>query len=107
MNNQTSQSLDAIDLLLLAGVVTLEAITVLAVALAALLLTASNWRPKSAPASVGRCVPPPPPPAPAVHPLSLLAAELEVLPVSRLRPIAGVRSKRLRKNELVAVLAAC
>lgn len=108
MTTEKRQPLDAVDLLLLAGLVTLEAISVLAVALVALLLTASSWRPKSAPAPVGRCVAPPPSAstAPAVHPLALVAAQLETLPVTRLRELAGMRSKRHRKSELVAVLAA-
>jgi hypothetical protein len=45
--------------------------------------------------------------APLMHPLAVVAAELETLPITRLRELAGVRSKRLRKCELVAVLAAC
>ena len=46
-------------------------------------------------------------PAPAVHPLSVVAAELAELPVSRLRPMVGTRSKRIRKSELVALAVAC
>jgi hypothetical protein len=42
-----------------------------------------------------------------VHPLALVAAELEALPVTRLRPMVGIRSKRARKAELVAMVAAC
>jgi hypothetical protein len=47
------------------------------------------------------------PPAPAPHPLALVAAELEALPVTALRQLAGVRSKRTRKIDLVAMVAAC
>lgn len=107
MTTEKHQPLDAGDLLLLAGVVTLEALIVLAVALVALLFTVSGWAPATAPAPEGRCVAPPPSPAPAVHPLALVAAELEGMPATRLRELVGVRSKRLRKCELVAVLAAC
>ncbi len=84
-----------VELLLLAGLVTLEAAAVLLVALVALVLTVASWRPA------------PPPAPPMVHPLALLAEQLEQLPVSRLRPMAGTRSKRIRKAELVAVLVAC
>ncbi len=101
MNNLTSQPLDAVDLLLVAGLVTLEATTVLAVALVALLLTVAGWRPPAADGQKDS------PLAPLQHPLATLATELEVLPVTRLRELAGTRSKRLRKCELVAVLAAC
>ena len=112
MTTEKCQSLSAVDLLLLAGLVTLEAITVLAVALVALLLTVCGWTSPPAPASAaspsGRCAPSPPSASqtPAVHPLALLAAELEPLPVTRLRELVGVRSKRLRKCELVATLVA-
>ena len=84
-----------VELLLLAAVVTLEAAAVLLVALVALLLT------------VARRKPAPPPAPPMVHPLALVAEQLDQLPVSRLRPMAGTRSKRIRKAELVAVLVAC
>lgn len=46
-------------------------------------------------------------PAPLLHPLALVAEQLEALPVTRLRPMAGVTSKRHRKAELVAALVAC
>jgi len=44
---------------------------------------------------------------PLLHPLALVAEQLEALPVTRLRPMAGVTSKRHRKAELVAQLVAC
>jgi hypothetical protein len=47
------------------------------------------------------------PPAPLLHPLTLVAERLEALPVATLRPMAGTRSKRARKHELVAALVAC
>ena len=45
--------------------------------------------------------------APLLHPLAVMALELEALPVTRLRPMANTRSKRARKHELVAALVAC
>lgn len=54
------------------------------------------------PAPTPRSLPVPP----AAHPLALLAAELEALPATTLRRLAGVRSKRARKAELVALLLA-
>lgn len=89
-----------VELLLLAGLVALEAVAVLLVALVALALTVARWRPAAAPA---RTVPPPP----ALHPLALVAEELLELPAAALRPMAGTRSKRLPKRELVALVAAC
>jgi hypothetical protein len=37
----------------------------------------------------------------------VLALDLEALPAVTLRTMAGVRSKRARKAELVALVAAC
>lgn len=91
MKNET----DTIDLLLAVAWEVAEAVLVLAVALVALVLTVARWRPA------------PPPAPPMVHPLALVAEQLEALPVSRLRPLAGVRSKRIRKAELVALAVAC
>jgi hypothetical protein len=88
-----------IELLLAAAWVALEAAAVLLVALVAMLLTLAGWRPSQRQA--------PPPPPPLIHPLALVAADLEALPVTRLRPMAGTRSKRARKAELVAALVAC
>lgn len=92
--NRTNE-LHPVELLLLAAVVTLEAAAVLLVALVALVLTVARWRPA------------PPPAPPMVHPLALVAQQLEALPVAALRPMVGTRSKRIRKAELVAMLAAC
>ena len=47
------------------------------------------------------------PPIPLLHPLAVVAEQLEALPVTRLRPMANTRSKRARKHELVAALVAC
>lgn len=93
-----------VELLLLAAVVVAEALLVLVVAAAALVVTITRSRPAGSPA---RVMTPPPAAAPLQHPLAVLAAELEALPVSRLRPMAGTRSKRLKKAELVAMLAVC
>ncbi len=91
----------AVELLLLAVLVALDAVAVLAVALVALLVTITRSRPARSPARVMT------PPLPVVHPLALVAEELLELPVTRLRPMAGTRSKRVRKAELVALVAAC
>ena len=48
-----------------------------------------------------------PAPAPALHPLAVLALDLEALPAVTLRTMAGTRSKRHRKHQLVALVAAC
>ena len=47
----------------------------------------------------------PMPPAP--HPLVVIAMELEAMSCRELRALAGIRSKRHRKAELVALLMAC
>jgi hypothetical protein len=44
---------------------------------------------------------------PQPHPLATLATELQELPVTRLRAMAGIRSKSIRKAQLVAMVAAC
>jgi hypothetical protein len=92
---------DAVELLLLAVLVALDAVAVLAVALVALVVTITRLGPVRSPARVMAS------PPPAVHPLALVAEELEALPVARLRPMAGTRPKRVRKAELVALVAAC
>ncbi|MBD2718113.1 hypothetical protein [Synechococcus sp. FACHB-909] len=99
-----TETLHPVELLLLIGLVALEAVAVLAVALVALVLTITRPRPAGSPA---RVMPPPPAAAPAVHPLSVVAAELAELPVTTLRPMVGTRSKRAKKAELVAMVAAC
>jgi len=88
----------AVELLLLAGLVALEAAAVLLVALVA--LAAAGW---SSSASPARSLPH----LPALHTLALVAEELLELPAAALRPMAGVRSKRLPKRELVALVACC
>lgn len=110
---------DTITVLLALLLVALEAVAVLIVALVAVVLTLARWRPSQAPAAPSpAAVTDAPillpvaastdaPPAPLLHPLALVAEQLEALPVSRLRPMAGVTSKRHRKHELVAALVAC
>ena len=100
MKNET----DTIDLLLAVALEVAEALLVLAVALVALVLTITRPRPAGSPA---RALTPPPAAGPLQHPLAVLAAELEALPVTCLRPMAGVTSKRHRKAELIAMVAAC
>jgi hypothetical protein len=90
-----------VELLILAAVVTIEALIVLVVAAVALVVTITRSRPAGSPARVMT------PPVPLLHPLALVAEELEALPVTQLRPMAGTRSKRIRKAELVAALVAC
>ncbi|MCP9798911.1 hypothetical protein [Cyanobium sp. Lug-B] len=111
---------DTITVLLAVALEVAEAVLVLTVALVALVLTVARairrraahpaavpQQPPAAAGSACRVVPAAPAPAPAVHPLAVLAAELEALPVSRLRPLAGVTSKRHRKIELISMVAAC
>lgn len=115
MKNET----DTIEVLLAVALEVAEAVLVLTVALVALLLTVARWRPSQAPAvTAPDATTDPPallpvaaisdaPPAPLLHPLALVAEQLEALPVTRLRPLANTRSKRARKAELVAALVAC
>ena len=115
-----TETLHPVELLLVVAVVALEAVAVLLVAAVGLLLTVARAIrrraahpavvPQQPPAAAGSPVQVTPPvlaPAPAVHPLALVAEQLEAMPVSRLRPLAGVRSKRIRKSELVALAVAC
>ncbi|WP_216915949.1 MULTISPECIES: hypothetical protein [unclassified Synechococcus] len=95
-----------VELLLLAGLVVAEALIVLVAAAVALVLTITRSRPAGSPARV-MTPPPTTAPPPAVHPLAMVAEQLEGLPVSRLRPMVGTRSKRIRKAELVALAVAC
>jgi hypothetical protein len=94
---------EVVELLLFIVLVVLQAAAVLTAALVALLLTITRSRPAGSPARVM----PAPPPAPLLHPLALVAEELEALPATALRELAGTRSKRIRKALLVALVAAC
>ena len=88
-----------VELLLLAGLVVIEALAVVVAAVVALLLTLARWRPSA---------PPRPAPAPpAVHPLALVADSLQALPRRELMDLANTR-RRLTKHQLTALLvAAC
>jgi hypothetical protein len=105
------QELHPIEVLLLvalaAGWAVLTLARALAVPLVALVMARAGWRPAATAPSPAPMVQPHQPPAPALHPLALVAAELEQLPVTALRQLAGVRSKRTRKIDLVAMVAAC
>ena len=108
MNNK---DLHPVEVLLLVAMAAGWAVVTLAravlVPLVALGLALAGWRPAATAPSPAPMVQPHQPPAPALHPLSLVAAELEQLPVTALRQLAGVRSKRTRKIDLVAMVAAC
>jgi hypothetical protein len=117
MNRTESQAPHIVELLILLVWLLLEAIAALAVALLALVLTVAGWRrgqlpaePASSPASRRRQRGLPaaaPAPAPAVHPLALVAGELEALPVRLLRPMAPPSCRRLPKARLIEELLVC
>jgi hypothetical protein len=86
-----------IEVLILVALITAQALVELIVALVELLQRPAARRESTAT----------PPAPPTLHPLATIANELETLPVTRLRPMAGVRGKRARKSELVAMVAAC
>ena len=94
MNRTESQAPHVIELLILLVWLLLEAIATLAVALGALVVTLAGWRQPAAA-------------APVVHPLALVAAELEALPVRSLRPMVPVQCRRLPKARLIGELLAC
>jgi hypothetical protein len=105
-----------VELLLLVALVVTVAVVELAVALVEVLQPAGHGlRDVPLPTSARQVRPllgqldthPEAAPPPSVHPLATIANELEALPVTRLRPMAGVRGKRARKAELVAMLAVC
>ena len=122
MNRTESQAPHVIELLILLVWLLLEAIAALAVALLALVLTVAGWRPEPrfrgpaaqarthcemlrahGPGRAATC----PSPAPAVHPLALVAADLEALPVRLLRPMAPPSCRRMAKARLIGELLAC
>jgi hypothetical protein len=90
-----------VELLVLAAMVAAAALLELTVALVALLLTVAGWRP--APARPQRTAPRPPAP-PAVAPLF---DDLAHLTTRQLMALAGTRSKKHRRAELLAMVAAC
>ena len=91
-----SRDVHPIEIAILLVWLLLEAIATLAVALGALVVTLAGWRQPAAAA-----------PAPVVHPLALVAAELEALPVRSLRPMVPVQCRRLPKARLIGELLAC
>mgnify|MGYP001809562568 CR=1 FL=1 len=115
-----TETLHPVELLLVVAVVALEAVAVLLVAAVGLLLTVARairrraahpavvpQQPPAAAGSPARVVPAAPAPAPAVHPLAVLAEQLEADLTSRqLQALAGTRRKA-SKASLAAVLVAC
>ena len=110
MNNKDLHPIEVLLLVALAAgwaVVTLA--RALVVPLVALVMALAGWRPAATAttATLATMVQMHRPSAPALHPLALVAAELEQLPVTALRQLAGVRSKRTRKIDLIAMVTAC
>ena len=110
MNNKDLHPIEVLLLVALAAgwaVVTLA--RALVVPLVALVMALAGWRPAATAttATLATMVQMHRPSAPALHPLALVAAELEQLPVTALRHLAGVRSKRTRKIDLIAMVTAC
>ena len=109
----TKTEVHPIELALVAGLVVIEAVVVLVAAVVALLLTLAQWRPAAAPAPVAEPEPIKYPSStrqvarPMPHPLALLAAQLQALPVATLRQMANTRSKTIRKAQLIEMVAAC
>jgi hypothetical protein len=106
-----NKELHPIEVLLLVALAAGWAVLTLAravlVPLVVLVATLAGWRLAATAPTQAPMVQPHRRPAPAHHPLALMAAELEALPVTALRQLAGVRSKRNRKIDLVAMVAAC
>ena len=120
-----------IELALVAGLVVIEALVVLVAAVVALVVTLARWEAnhrthvsdtdmkthgsrESARGIRRRLVkraaepePIQPQPQPQLHPLALLATELQALPVATLRQMASTRSKAIRKAQLIEMVAAC
>ena len=102
-----------IELALVAGLVVLEALLALVAAVVALLVTLARCEvlQPSAPGPHDLPAPTPEPPvikAPAIpqlHPLALIATQLQALPVSALRQMANTRSKTIRKAQLIELIA--
>ena len=92
-----------IELAAVAALLTLQAIRVLAVALAALVLTLTGYRPSKAPGAAPAPIAPPAPRRPAAGPLT-------ALPVRELRHLARAAGHRAlarsgRRAELLLALA--
>ena len=116
MNRTESQAPHVIEILILLVWLLLEAIAALAVALLALVLTVAGWRRRRAASEPETLARPhgrgarnaaPAAPAPAIHPLALVAADLEALPVRLLRPMAPPSCRRLPKAQLIGELLVC
>jgi hypothetical protein len=107
-----------IELALVAGLVVLEAVVVLVAAVVALVVTLAQWMPAPAP-SPAPAAPAPAQPGslqaepepiqaqaqPQLHPLALIATQLQALPVATLREMAHTRSKTVRKAQLIELIA--
>jgi hypothetical protein len=109
-----------VELAILLAVLVIEAAITLArtvlVPVVALVLTLASRRPTAAPeAPTPSSAAPDAPLArggkmssrPTTHPLALLATELQALPASTLRAMAGISSKRHTKAQLAGMLTAC
>ena len=104
-----------IDLALVAGLVVIEAVVVLVAAVVALLLTAfpkhARFGNAAAPAPAAEPEPIKYPSStrqvaqPQLHPLALIATQLQALPVATLRQMANTRSKAIRKAQLIELIA--
>ena len=99
--------LHPLELAIVAALVVAEALLTLLVAAAALVVALPQRRPVVAPAAAPAAEPQPVLARPTPHPLAGLADRLAELPVTTLRTLAGTRSKRIRKADLIAMVAAC
>ena len=97
--------LHPIELLILALLLVASAVRELLVAVIALVITLAEWRRPRPVAVVKESLTAAPAPAapPHVHPLH---EELAHLPTRRLMELAGTRSKKHRRMELIAMIAA-
>ena len=84
-----------IDLMIVAAIVSLEALIKASVYIVAFILTIANWQPKSAPKSTPVRQPP------FVHPLYAIGEQLESLTVKTLRLTIGTKSRQ-SKHKLVS-----
>jgi hypothetical protein len=100
-----------VELAIVAALLVMEALMTLVVAAVALVLTLANWRQPAPPAATAHSCAVAAPEAPLVsptpHPLAAVADRLALLPVTALRAMTGIRSKRIRKADLIARLVAC
>jgi hypothetical protein len=98
--------LHPIELLILALLLVTSAVRELLVAVIAVVITLAEWRrprPMVELPRIPRQLPPAPAAPPHVHPLH---EELAHLPTRRLMELAGTRSKKHRRMELIAMIAA-